>query len=383
MKINWKFNAIYYLSFCIGIVLCFPTLLFSQTFGEPELNEVAKGEVALGDELTPDVYVIQDGDTLWDISDKFLTSPWQWPKLWSYNPQITNPHWIYPGNKIRFVKGEGELLPEEGGVTNVVLGPEDEVVDEYVESIDDENLENMVAVVGGMKIGYRPKNVKTMTVRNDVYLSSKMPEHTASVWQSADNKRYYSPNDKIYIKVENGKTVQEGDEYTVFRKIKDVVYGEEEKHYGFLIQVVGSVKVLENKSDKAIAQVFKANSDIHKGDYIGSIIRDLTKNIKAVENTSKVVGKIIDALSDRKYISEFEYIIIDKGSKHGVVQGNSFIVTKQDQSLASKTEVMDFPEDVFASLVVTSTSEIASIALVTRSLKEVYRGDKIVMRLKK
>jgi nucleoid-associated protein YgaU len=46
-------------------------------------------------------YVIQRGDTLWDLSGKYLDSPWYWPKLWSYNPQIENPHWIYPGNPLR------------------------------------------------------------------------------------------------------------------------------------------------------------------------------------------------------------------------------------------------------------------------------------------
>ena len=53
-------------------------------------------------------YVIQRGDTLWDLSGKFLDSPWYWPKLWSYNPQIENPHWIYPGNPLRLSAGGAE-----------------------------------------------------------------------------------------------------------------------------------------------------------------------------------------------------------------------------------------------------------------------------------
>ena len=52
-------------------------------------------------EAAPESYVIQRGDTLWDLSGKYLDSPWYWPKLWSYNPQVENPHWIYPGNPLR------------------------------------------------------------------------------------------------------------------------------------------------------------------------------------------------------------------------------------------------------------------------------------------
>ncbi|WP_237059855.1 LysM peptidoglycan-binding domain-containing protein [Microbulbifer sediminum] len=56
----------------------------------------------------PDEYVVQKGDTLWDISGTFLAQPWYWPEIWQVNPQVENPHLIYPGDRLRLVYVEGQ-----------------------------------------------------------------------------------------------------------------------------------------------------------------------------------------------------------------------------------------------------------------------------------
>ena len=70
-------------------------LLFLPTFG------IAQEEDTSVELETGFYYTVKKGDTLWDLSNKFSDSPWVWPELWSENKQLTNPHWIYPGQRLR------------------------------------------------------------------------------------------------------------------------------------------------------------------------------------------------------------------------------------------------------------------------------------------
>lgn len=65
---------------------------------------------------SPKRYVVVKGDTLWDISSKFLSTPWRWPELWGMNKQIADPHWIYPGDVLNLVMVDGKprLVVERG-----------------------------------------------------------------------------------------------------------------------------------------------------------------------------------------------------------------------------------------------------------------------------
>lgn len=72
----------------------------------------SKGSAAILGERSvsvPPIHVVKKGDTLWDLSGRYYGNPWKWPKVWSYNPQIMNPHWIYPGDQIRMRLGGGPM----------------------------------------------------------------------------------------------------------------------------------------------------------------------------------------------------------------------------------------------------------------------------------
>lgn len=71
------------------------------------INTAIRAEIELNP-THPDTYVVQKGDTLWDISARFLKSPWVWPEVWHANPQIENPHLIYPGDEISLIYLDGK-----------------------------------------------------------------------------------------------------------------------------------------------------------------------------------------------------------------------------------------------------------------------------------
>ncbi|MBL8915647.1 MAG: LysM peptidoglycan-binding domain-containing protein, partial [Archangium sp.] len=110
-------------------------------------------------------HTVERGDTLWDLSQRYLGSPWYWPKVWSYNPEIANPHWIYPGNEVRFF-ASGEEVP-----TQVEVGAPEKDVEEG------EIYEN-VSVAG--QIGFRPKS--SLSVAAPGFVTNREVEEAGKIY---------------------------------------------------------------------------------------------------------------------------------------------------------------------------------------------------------
>jgi hypothetical protein len=130
----------------------------------------------------PDTYSIRPGDTLWDLSGRFLNNPWYWPKIWSYNPEITNPHWIYPGNLLRFYPSAEESPTRVEPVDAVASVDVEEDLGEPVRELEDLSRADMkappsveekdaVAVAGPYKIGYVPS--RTRYARHDTFVTPR------------------------------------------------------------------------------------------------------------------------------------------------------------------------------------------------------------------
>jgi LysM repeat protein len=113
----------------VGIGLSLPVSLVAQDNGQ---RTIATGSGIPLAADAPDRYTVKQGDTLWDISQVFLRDPWYWPEIWYLNPQVRNPHLIYPGDTLVLLSVNGqpqvqvaERGPEGAAAESAPLPPSD------------------------------------------------------------------------------------------------------------------------------------------------------------------------------------------------------------------------------------------------------------------
>ena len=117
----------------------------SSSYSQPVMERISE-PVPLA-EGHPDQYTVQVGDTLWDIASVFLRDPWYWPEVWYVNPQVENPHLIYPGDILSLVSIEGRQRIVNRPVSAYRLSPQIRVtpLDEAIQSIPYEQISSFLS----------------------------------------------------------------------------------------------------------------------------------------------------------------------------------------------------------------------------------------------
>lgn len=153
----------------------------------------------------PDTYVVQKGDTLWDISAVFLQSPWLWPEIWHANPQIDNPHLIYPGDQINLVYLDGKpALTLNRSHPTVKMGPQ-------VRSIDHDSAIETIPL----------KDIEPFLRRLRI-LNKEDIDLAPYVVAAAEDRNISATGDQIYVR--NLQNVRQGDRMAIVRPT--VIYRE-------------------------------------------------------------------------------------------------------------------------------------------------------------
>jgi LysM domain len=364
----------------------------------PAADATSLAEPGKAPPVAGDDYVVKPGDTLWDLSGRFLNNPWYWPKVWSYNPQITNPHFIYPGSVVRFYPGAeeapGQLAPSDAVAGPVPAATEGGEIEPAPRELDDLTRADMkkpqefgegddVAVVGPYKIGYVPP--KGLYARRESFVTPRELAESGVLHAAFEEKSMLSLHDRAYAKFSEPGRVKVGESYLLYKTDRAVTHPVTKELFGYKSTIIGTAKVVALDDKAATIEIMAAYDPIERGALVGPWTEKMVKQVRRRPNRQALDGFIVATQTDLvSEIGEHHVVFIDKGKQDGVEEGNLFTVVRSGDPYGKPADEAQrdprFPIEDVGSLLVVDAQQTSSAALVVKSLRELYVGDKVEMR---
>jgi hypothetical protein len=345
-------------------------------------------------------YTIKGGDTLWDLSQQFLNNPWYWPKIWADNPSVENPHWIYPGNRLK-ISRRADGLPGEVGPAATTSDDSDanKPIEEDVGSRPKEMADFSKGSIGGptpegsdeVTTGgaYRMGMSAVPTV-SKVHVASIITDReladSGTITHSIEQKTLLTTYDKVFAKITNLQDVKVGSTYTIFRTGDRITHPTTGQPFGYQTILVGTLDIVGKTPTEAIAVIGNIIEGVERGDRLAPHA-ELDKAIHVVPNETDLAGVVLTTqVPGLAFTGENHVVFIDKGAADGVKDGNTFTVVQAGDGLEQLTlpghlaDRHSGPPEPVATLIVFNVSEHSSAALVVKSLREVNTGDRVEMK---
>jgi hypothetical protein len=321
------------------------------------------------DQEEPTIYVIKQGDTLWGLSERFIKDPNYWPNMWSKNGQITNPHLIYPGQKVRVFPDRLEFVPKDqeaavaGQTTPAANG----------------------ATIPSVQPLQEVAREKTYTVRGNEGFLLENGSKPAGMIIGIHNSRIIAGDDDIvYTDMGKGMGLMGGEKFSIFRKEGIVSHPKSDEIMGTKIIPLGTLQItdLEQKSSRAI--IIKNYREITLGAALIPYRNGQKIEVPLKRPTRDLKGYIVDSYSGTSIIAAGDIVYIDLGKNQGAEPGNMLYIVRDlvlDQKLV-EGRVSKLPQELLGALVVLDTRNNTATALVVKSIDAIYKGDRLITQAK-
>lgn len=312
------------------------------------LQVMAADPVALRSDH-PDEYVVKRGDTLWDISGRFLEKPWLWPEIWQVNPQIANPHLIYPGDRLSLIYVDGRpRLALNRGVGGVVkLSPEvrSSALDNAIPAIPLEEINAFLTrsrIVGSVELDAAP------------YVLAGAGGHVVT-----------GAGDNLYAR---GGSFPPGERsFGIFRPGKVFVDPVTNEVLGKEAVEIGAVKMTDFESGMATLAVNKSNEEIRAGDRLLPMVEQkITATFFPSAPESEISGVILAVEGGVSQIGHLDVVAINRGAREGLKEGNVLEISKRGGMVSDPLtkEMVQLPATRAGLLMIFRTFEKMSYGLI-------------------
>jgi len=357
--------------------------------GNPDNLGVLNVDTAAGAGETKSFHIVRKGDTLWGICGDQLGDSRLWPRVWAFNPQLQNPHWIYPGDQLR--------LRAPGAAEGAELGT---------------SLKSLRGGTLGTGTVGRAALVppETVFLRELGYIDDPEQEVWGQIVGAREEQQLLGDGNRVYMILRPGAQVQIGQLLTAFEDERDPPTPPGARRPpGKIVAFKGTIKIdtWDAKNRVARGEIVESLDVIERGAKVGPVGRRYYVVPPAASQVD-VQARILTSLYPHVIMGRDQVVFIDRGANDGLKPGNRLFVvrhgdawrrTLETASVMARSRIkMDvperleldvtslegdeetFPEEVVAELRVIRSHKYASLALVTESHEEIEPGDQAVAR---
>ncbi len=322
-------------SLASAFILCLVML------GVVSLEMVVAGQ-ALSE--TKAYYIVREGDTLWDITEHFYSDPYLWPAVWGNNAQISNPHWIYPGDPIYLASIAGrqfaEATPQSPAVRPVPSAR---------------------AGISTLFISRR--------IADTALLTTEAAGKAGRILAARGDKILLAQGDEIYLQLSEDSDASYTGPYQILRGLREIRHPQTGKKMGTLYGILGYARAMGTPRDGvARGRIVASQFAVEAGD----IIRKGAPPPKEIHsNPSKraLDGWVVAGLRTDDLLSQYDVVFIDKGAEQGVMDGDTFWVLEPVKKVKNPSGIgkVTLPDTRQAVVVVIHAEKETATALVTNS----------------
>ena len=339
------------------------------------------------------VYIIKQGDTLWDIANTYLKDPFLWPFIWKANPSITNPDLIFAGNKLvipsltpieRGLKTEAAIEPL--GEKQAVVG-EPTPAETHQEGIAGAHItapkpvQPAPAATGEETAGagsrvIMPEEQIYPIIDKYAMISAGFvnEEETGDTIRGGqeEGKSIFGYDDIVYVSMHDADSVKIGDKYLIYTTLHKVKHPITNKSFGRLIKGLGLLQIVaKDPAAKVLTARITISFDaIEKGNMLTPYQEPVPIYNSSQKKSKDISGYILEVTDRRSINAQTDVVYLDKGNADGVEPGDGFLVYKEPDKKG-------FPRKVVGEVQVLLVKEHTSTAVVKKSTEPMGKGNAV------
>ncbi len=299
-------------------LLLIAALGFSVSLSAP----LRADEIRLQDNA-PTRHVVVKGDTLWDISEKFLKDPWKWPEVWGFNKeQIKNPHWIYPGDVV--------LLTMDGGKPHLSL--QNRQFSETVKLSPSIRGEPIIIKEAGIP-AIPPKLIAPFLSRAGIVDPAYLNE-APRILGAVDERVLVMESDVVYASQGTGDTTN----WNIVRPGAELIDPDTKETLGLETLHVGEARTLVPGNPMTLL-ITRGYMEIARDDKLVPALSAGSDSLVPHAPEKDISGKIISAYGGVVATAKYATIVINKGIKDGIEAGHVLAISRQGRELTKDEDV--------------------------------------------